>query len=169
MSMKQIEETIVGAGAGITKDDNVHAALAARADILAMTEEAHDASLTPAEPGGLSHAERAALAVRIVRLSGEGGLAGHYETLMRHAGCDDATAALADPASDGGGNGRRAALLAYIDRVSVSPRDATAADIVQLQAAGIEDADIVRLSELVAFLSYQIRLVAGLKLIKAAS
>jgi uncharacterized protein YciW len=33
-----------------------------------------------------------------------------------------------------------------------------------LQSAGIADADIVRLSELIAFVSYQIRLVAGLRL-----
>ena len=167
--MRQIEDTIVGLGAGITKEDGVHAALAARADILEMTEEAHDASLAPAEPGGLSHAERAALAVRIVRLSGEEGLAGHYESLLRRAAGDEATAAMADPESDGGGDRRRAAILAYIDQVCVSPRDATAADITQLQAADVADADIVRLAELVAFLSYQIRLVAGLKLIKAAS
>ena len=169
MSMKQIEDTIVGAGAGIAPGDPVHGALEARADIMAMTEEAHDASLTPAEPGGLSHAERAALAVRIARLSGADGLVGHYETLMDKAGCDKATAALADPASGGAGDGRRSALLAYVDQAAVSPREATADDIVQMQAAGIEDADIVRLAELVAYLSYQIRLVAGLKLIKATS
>jgi uncharacterized protein YciW len=33
-----------------------------------------------------------------------------------------------------------------------------------LRTAGLDDADIVRLSELIAFVSYQIRVVAGLRL-----
>ena len=40
----------------------------------------------------------------------------------------------------------------------------TAADVSDLQRAGISDADIVRLAELVAFMAYQLRLVAGLRL-----
>jgi len=33
-----------------------------------------------------------------------------------------------------------------------------------LSISGLDDADIVRLSELIAFLSYQIRVIAGLRL-----
>ena len=38
-----------------------------------------------------------------------------------------------------------------------------------LQRAGISDADIVRLTELVAFMGYQVRLTAGLALLKELS
>ena len=39
-------------------------------------------------------------------------------------------------------------------------------DIAALKAAGVGEADIVRLSELAAFVNYQLRVVAGLKLLK---
>ena len=58
---------------------------------------------------------------------------------------------------------------AYRDNISVRAYDGTAGDIAALQSAGIADADIVRLAELNAFLAYQIRVVAGLRLIGGAS
>ena len=42
----------------------------------------------------------------------------------------------------------------------------TRLDIADLQAAGVADADIVRLAELNAFLAYQIRVIAGLRLMQ---
>jgi uncharacterized protein YciW len=155
--------------AGVQPGGAVAAALAGRADILAMTREAEQASLLPREPGGLSHGERAALAVRIARLHGEAALAAHYAELVARAGATGATAALADPAFKGGSDKRLAALVAYTDLVSVSPKDTTAGDIEALKAAGIDDADIVRLAELTAFLAYQVRVVQGLKLMQATA
>jgi uncharacterized protein YciW len=38
-------------------------------------------------------------------------------------------------------------------------------DIAALKKAGVSEDDIVRLSELVAFVNYQVRLAAGLKLL----
>ncbi|WP_246249161.1 CMD domain-containing protein [Chelativorans alearense] len=145
----------------------VRDALEGRADIMAMTQATHDAALKPADPGGLSHGERAALAARIARLNADEGLAAHYATLLEEAGADEAVSAMADPAYKGGGDTRRAALIAYTDLVSVYPRETAAADIEALKTAGVSDADIVRLSELNAFLAYQIRVIAGLKLMKA--
>ena len=55
--------------------------------------------------------------------------------------------------------------LAFIDRAAVEPAEMTEDDIRTLQSAGITDADIVRLSELNAFLAYQVRLVATLSLL----
>ncbi|MCR4267192.1 CMD domain-containing protein [Nitratireductor sp. ZSWI3] len=152
------------AGSGPVRD-----ALEGRVDIMAMTQATHDAALRPADPGGLSHGERAALAARIARLNADEGLAAHYAALLEEAGADEAVSAMADPAHKGGGDARRAALIAYTDLVSVHPRDTAAADIEALKSAGISDADIVRLSELNAFLAYQIRVIAGLKLMKATA
>ena len=44
-------------------------------------------------------------------------------------------------------------------------REITAEDIRILQDDGISDADIVRLTELIAFVAYQARLVIGLSLL----
>ena len=160
------EDDVIVRLAGIAPGSAVQAALQARADVVAMTSKAAAASLLPEEPGGLSHDERAALAVRVARLHEESGLADHYAKLMERAG---ATAALADPAFKGDGDARLAAVIAYVDLVSLAPKDTVAGDIAALQAAGIGDADIVRLAELAAFLAYQLRVVAGLRLMQATA
>jgi uncharacterized protein YciW len=160
------EDDVIVRLAGIAPGSAVQAALQARADVVAMTSKAAAASLLPEEPGGLSHGERAALAVRVARLHEESGLADHYAKLMERAG---ATAALADPAFKGDGDARLAAVIAYVDLVSLAPKDMVAGDIAALQAAGIGDADIVRLAELVAFLAYQTRVIAGLRLMQATA
>lgn len=132
-----------------------------RAQILAMTQTAEDAVLRPTDPGRWPHDLRAALAARI---------AGHNRSealAARYAAAVDSSphAALADPAASSG-DATLAVALAFVDRVATNPRDVTAADIEALQGAGISDADIVRLTELVAFMGYQVRLTAGLALIK---
>ena len=161
------ERDIVADAAGVVPGTAVHRALNGRADVMAMTQATHDAALTPANPGGLSHAERAALAARVARLSGDETLAAHYAGLMGDTP-SPSLAAIADPAKDAVGDARLAALVAYTDLVTTRPRDAEAADIESLKRAGLADADIVRLAELVAFLAYQVRLVHGLRLMGAA-
>ena len=54
----------------------------------------------------------------------------------------------------------------HADLLTLAPRKATRNDIDALKAAGLGEADIVRLSELAAFVNYQLRVIAGLKLLK---
>ena len=145
---------------GLSPGSAAAAAIDARAEVLAMTQAAEDAVLAPNSPGTWSHGLRAALAARTARHHGDQALAEHY--LARHPG--GTHAALADPACDGAALGLCAA-AAFFDRVATAPRDATAEDIARLRSAGIADADIVRLAELDAFLAYQLRLIAGLRLL----
>lgn len=144
----------------------VAAAVDGRANILAMTEAAHDAALTPKDPGGLSHALRAALAERVSRLHADNRMAAHFRELLQAAGADETLIAIA-ALGDGAPDPAVAAMVAYTDRVAKAPREMTAADITALQAAGVGDPDIVRLAELNAFLAYQLRVIAGLRLLGA--
>ncbi|MCT7374593.1 CMD domain-containing protein [Chelativorans salis] len=146
---------------------SVRAALSGRADVMEMTQATHDAALMPADPGGLSHGLRAALAVRIARLNEDEALAAHYARLLENAGASADEAAAADPDFKGGG--RLAAAIAFTDLVTMRTRETTAADIEALRKVGISDADIVRLAELNAFLAYQVRVIAGLKLMRATA
>ena len=59
--------------------------------------------------------------------------------------------------------------MAFVDKVANDTRNIDAQDIAGLQTAGVSDADIVRLCELVAFLAYQLRVVAGLRLMTGAA
>ena len=140
------------------------AAVAARRDIFEKTDAAEIAVLTPADPGGLSHDLRHALAARIAALHGAADQAARY----RAGVADPAVGALAGvgTASE---DPRLAAMLRFTDAVSTHPAGITAQDVRDLQGAGISDADIVRLAELNAFLAYQLRLIAGLRLMVEAA
>lgn len=132
-------------------------ALARRAEVLALSQAAEEAALRPGDPGAWCHATRAALAARVARLNREDALADHHM-----AGAGDKMA-LGDPAVVGQGEVMRA-VLSFIDAMSQDPRDLEAHDLNRMRRAGISDADIVRLTNLGAFLSFQLRLVAGLRL-----
>ncbi len=146
---------------GIAADGALSKATAGRASIFEMTQAAEDAVLRPKDQGPWSHELRAALAARIARLNAEADLAAQY---AEGAG---AFADLADPANDGAAQGLTE-VVAFMDKVAADTRNVAAADISGLQAAGVADADIVRLAELNAFLAYQIRVIAGLRLMKGA-
>lgn len=167
--MTDIFDTAAARASGVGADSSIAEALSLRADILTMTEQAHDAALKPAVSGGFSHGERAALSCRMARLSGETGLAAHFVELMSAAGASADVQRIAGPDFDGAPDRRLAAILRHTDLVTVQPSAAAAEDIEALTAAGVSEDDIVRLSELAAFVSYQIRLTVGLRLLGASA
>jgi uncharacterized protein YciW len=138
-------------------------AMAKRAEIMRLSQAAHDAVLLPRDPGGLSYGLRAALAARMARLIRSPDLARHYDALVDHAG-EAATAPLADPDTNAADE-RTAEIVRHADRLTIAPREATQAHVDALRAAGVVDPDIVRLAELAAFVNYQARVVAGLALL----
>ena len=156
--------TLIETLAGVPPGSKLGQALKTRAEILRLSEAAHDAVLLPREPGGLSHALRAALAARMCRHVGDAALTAHYDSYLAHSGDQDVSS-LAHP---GGtcGDPLQNAMARHADLLTLAPREATRADIEALKAAGLGEADIVRLSELAAFVNYQLRVVAGLKLLK---
>ncbi|MFA1626181.1 CMD domain-containing protein [Rhizobium mongolense] len=138
-------------------------AMEKRAEILRLSEAAHDAVLLPRDPGGLSHGLRAALAARMARHNRSAALASHYDTLVARAD-ESATASLAEPDTNVT-DPRTAEIVRHADRLTVAPRDATRAHVEALREVGVSDADLVRLAELAAFVNYQVRVLAGLKLL----
>jgi CMD domain protein len=62
---------------------------------------------------------------------------------------------------------RVTAALAHVHMLVFHPRDANAAALQRLLDAGWPNADIVTISQLVAFLAFQIRAVAGLRTLAA--
>jgi uncharacterized protein YciW len=160
MSSPHLIETLSGAGSGLAS------VLAERAEILGLSQAAHDAVLLPREPGGISHAERAAFAVRMARANADDALAEHYRGLLRRAGESPALLAIAD-GSAADTDARLRAIVRHVDLVTLSPKDATKADIAALKTTGLSEPHIVRLAELIAFVNYQARVIAGLRLLGA--
>ena len=146
-----IFDTVAVRAAGIRAGHPLARVLSGRGNIIELTEKSHDAALKPKLPGGLTHSERAALACRMARLNHEGDLASHYESMF--AAGDALYVSIADPLYDGADDKRLKAIIRHTDLVTRSPKDAAEGDIAALKTAGIVEQDIVRLSELIAFVS----------------
>lgn len=161
--MTDLIETLIGGEAG----NRLKELLLRRADLMVLTEASRKAVLTPVEAGGLSHALRALIAVRASERLGDMRMKDHYYEHFTQ--CDDFYDLIGliepDARSD---DPWLQAILDHADMLTCHPRTATKGDIEALYAAGVGDADIVRLAELAAFLGYQARLIAGLRLMETA-
>jgi CMD domain protein len=156
---------VIEALAGVAPGSALATALVARAEIMRLSQASHDAVLVPQAPGGISWAERAALAQRMAHQNGNETLAAHYAGYLARTGESDRLAGVAHPGGAASSDPRLAAIVAHADLLTIAPREATRGHIEALKVAGIEEADIVRLSELVAFVNYQVRVIAGLRLL----
>lgn len=138
-----------------------------RAKLKQLTQTSYEAALHPKEPRNFSYAERAALAARMAGLWKSAELAGHYRELIAKEGGEDEAVSIANsawrPADD---NSRLAAILRHVDLVTLTPKQATRGNIEALYAAGLDDRDIVTLAGLIAFVNYQVLVVAGLKMLR---
>jgi len=157
-----VPETTALSMAGVMDDSSVAEAVELRSNIFEMTQAAEDAVLRPNDAGRWPHALRAAFAARIARANGEEALARRY--LAEAAAYE----ALVDPTNNGDEHGL-VDVLAFMDKVSTQTSAVEATDIANLGTAGVSDADIVRLAELNAFVSYQVRVIAGLRLLQVGS
>ena len=120
---------------------------AERPDIRRHTEGAYRELVLPAHPGGVSLAERAALARHVAEVDGDPALAAHFATL-----------GTATPDS-----ARMALLLPYADKVARHAGRVRQADIDVLRDHGLSPQDVVAVTQLVAFVPFQVRLLAGLR------
>ena len=150
--------------AGVHDATKLGALAGARAQCFALTDATAQAVLSPNEPGGISHALRAAFGCRIARLNGETTLAEHFLRLLVDGGTDDARL-IADPAYTQSEDARLNAMMHHVDLVTTAPKDATKLDVARLRDASVVEADIVRLAELIAFVNYQVRVISGLRLL----
>ena len=130
-----------------------------RSNIFNMSDAAEEAVLRPKEYGAFEHGMRAALAARIAFLNHEDALAQKY---LEDAGNFKK---MANPSYKGEKKDLTSILL-FMDKVTKETLNVEAEDIATLQNAHVSDADIVRLAELNSFMAYQIRLIAGLRLMK---
>jgi uncharacterized protein YciW len=131
-----------------------------RPDILAHMQGAYDALVDPPDPGGVSHAERAAIGLRVALRERDAGFAAHFRKVLAKAGAGDLAAAAEGSAP---ATPRLAALLGFADLVTSEPERADGAEMARLRALGLNARDIVAVTQLVAFMTYETRALAGLR------
>jgi uncharacterized protein YciW len=159
VKMKNVFETTVLCMSGLELKSVAGRAVDNRSNIFNMSDAAEEAVLRPKEYGAFEHGMRAALAARIAFLNHEDALAQKY---LEDAGNFKK---MANP-SYKGEKKDLTSILFFMDKVTKETRNVEAEDIATLQNAHVSDADIVRLAELNSFMAYQIRLIAGLRLMK---
>jgi CMD domain protein len=139
-----------------------------RADVVRHLQGSDDAIFTPADDGGLTRAERAAAALRVATLLRDTVLSEHYRGRLAPldpssvlANTVEGKAEITEPRWD--------AILAHVDLVTRGPGSAERKDIDNLLAAGLSSHAVVSLSQLIAYVNFQCRVLAGLRMLKGAA
>jgi len=151
--------------AGLAPDAPLGQLRRQRPDVVWHIQGSDDALFAPADDGGLTRPERAAAALRIATLLRDGALEAHYRA--RLAALDpsgalaktvEGKAELTEPRWD--------AIIAHVDLVTRGPGSAERKDIDNLLAAGLSSHAVVSLSQLIAYVNFQSRVLAGLRALK---
>jgi CMD domain protein len=139
-----------------------------RSDVVKHLQGSDGAIFTPADDGGLMRAERAAAALRIAELLRDAALVEHYHTRLHAL---DPSGTLARTVEGGARltDARWDAIISHVDLVTRGPGSATRADIDELTAVGLSSHAIVSLSQLIAYVNFQSRVLAGLRMLKGAA
>lgn len=118
----------------------------------------------------LPRATRTAVAVRVASHTGSTSVAAWYAALAGQDGVDAATLArLRDVATPWTGASALDAAVRHADVLTARPVDARQSDLQALATAGYSPAAIVSLSQVIAFVSYQLRHIALLRALGAAA
>ncbi|MEC3919704.1 hypothetical protein [Nocardia sp. CDC160] len=123
-----------------------------RPAVIEHTQGVYEALLNGPASASVGRERLIAAAVAVAELAGAPELAAHYAGLRT-------VPAEGDPVL--------AAILRHAERVTTAPAAATRADIDALAAAGLSERDIVTVAQLIGFVHFQVRLLAGLTLIGA--
>lgn len=155
--------------AGLAAGSATHTLRHQRDKVAVATEGSYRTMFDPALPG-LTLIERLAVALYASRLTPSAELAAHYRDRLHAAGADAQTVAAVDGAClDAVADARLRAMLAFTRKLVEKPVEGDRAALLSLPAAGLSTPEVVTLAQLIAFLSYQARLVAGLRALSGAA
>lgn len=147
------QDTLVARLAGVQPGSALAAALATREEFVLNTEASGHVLFEGGDLQRLGLAQRLAFALATSQAQADAQLSAHYRQRLAAAG--------GAPADDA----RQQAALAHVQRLATAPVNAGPADLRALEAAGWSADAIVTLAQIVAYTSFQSRLVAGLRLI----
>jgi uncharacterized peroxidase-related enzyme len=146
---------VIDTAAGLGPDAALQTARRFRSTVVEATQASHEALLYEPVPG-LTTADRLRVALHCCEAAEAHQLAAHYRALLVQQPAGDAST----PALP--------AMLTWAGLLTTDPRRGDREALQTLRAAGLADPAIVALAQLVAFLSYQTRVVAGLVAMEAA-
>ncbi|CAE6788712.1 hypothetical protein R69927_05498 [Paraburkholderia domus] len=158
----------VDALAGLQAGSPLAAIRHARDKVALHTQRSEDALFDPSLPE-LSLQERLFAAWYTARLSLADDLADAYTARLIAAGAQPVTLdAIETDSLDPATDARLIAILSHVKLLTIKPLEARPENLQTLQHAGITTRGIVALSQLIAFVTYQLRVIAGLTALRAA-
>ncbi|WP_164672104.1 CMD domain-containing protein [Pseudomonas viridiflava] len=141
----------------------------AREKVASATQGSQDLFFDPALDYDLSLSERLWVAYYAARLGEQATLTAHYLKQLQALGTKASVLADVDAgAIDVLDDARLAAILRFTRTLIESPVHGDQAALLTLQHEGLSTAEIVVLAQLIAFMSYQVRLAAGLAALHSA-
>ncbi|HSV47377.1 MAG TPA: peroxidase-related enzyme [Ramlibacter sp.] len=150
----------------LASDHPLHAVRHQRDKVVAATQGSLDAIFDPALAGP-TLAERLLAAHTVARLSGSNALQAYYRGQLL---AGDPLTAAQQAALEGApvqGDARLAAILAFTRTLTEHPVEGDQAALLKLPAAGLQTPEVVALAQLIAFVTYQVRVLAGLQALAA--
>lgn len=152
---------------GLDPNDALYAIRHARNKVVSATQASQDLFFST-QDSSLPLDERLLIALHASLLSRSDAMASYYRGALAASGADnDILKALEDGTLDALPASRLKAMLVFTQTLITRPVEGDQAALQALRDAGVETPDIVTLAQLVAYLSYQIRVVAGLSAMKA--
>jgi uncharacterized protein YciW len=143
----------------------------AKPELAAQMQDYYDAVFEPAPDSAeaLSRSERWLIAVRTASHTGSASVVDWYRKLARQGGVpDEEISKAADVSQPWTSDSRISAIMRHVDLIVTHPVDSSRSDIEALQGAGLSPTAIVALSQVAAYVSYQLRLVAALRALGAS-
>jgi CMD domain protein len=164
-----VDNDIVDQLAGLPAGSSLHSLRHQREKVAAATQGSYDTLFDP-DLADIGLDERLLVALYACRLAGAHDVAAHYRARLQALPADPAQLTVADSGTpEQLPAGRLRAMLAFARALTERPVEGDKAALETLPAAGISTPAVVALSQLIAFISYQIRVVAGLQAMKLAS
>jgi CMD domain protein len=174
-----VQPDVIDQMVGLAPDRPLHTLRHQRDKVAVATQGSYDAMFDAAVEG-LSVTERLLVALHACILSHAGELAAHYRHRLLALKADAALLAIAEsgveavvktgaksPAAVAAADPRLRAILVFTQTLITNPIEGDKPALMKLTHAGLTTPAIVALAQLIAFLSYQLRVVPGLKAMQA--
>lgn len=154
--------------AGLQADHALHAIRHQRAKVALATQACEDLLLGSELPSTLSQAERLVLAAEQARVSGITVLQQLYQQRAQALALPPALRRVLDEHGCTTGDARLDAMRHFVRSLSLEPAQSDRQALLNIPAAGVSVDDTVLLAQLIGFISYQARVIAGLQAMVAA-
>ena len=156
---------IISALAGVQPDSALAQLRAERPEATEHAQGSYAALFDPAEVIGLTQAERFATALRVATLHAADGAIAHYRSRLIQAGGSAEEVQAAEQGAATASSPRLRAILSHAELLGTHPVDASPDALQQLSDAGLSTLEVVVLSQIIAFISFQLRVITGLQLL----